>query len=295
MLLQRSDVRDYPLVKLYLTYVDADGRPITGRTKEQFTLVFDSNDIGPAVDAKPIEQTGEPIYLVFVVDLRLRTAGARGISQVAKAALATRGSHIQIVIADSNDLHLLDGVRSAIDRLNALDVPDDARKLIVVVSDGSDAGASEKRAFTDLGKRAMLANIVIDTVGYGPRDAPSLKNLRELARQTNGVERTAQDAEQLVARFADVADEIRKQYVLLFQSPVHPDGREHAFQVLDESGGRFVYSSARTAIPSHVCDCYARWRRAHRRRVLSGYLALYTPLLATILFLAFRHRRRRPI
>jgi hypothetical protein len=70
--LERADVSAYPLLKLYLTFVDGDGRVLTGRTKDDFKLIFDSNEQGPAADAKPIDATGEPVYLVAVAQVRAR-------------------------------------------------------------------------------------------------------------------------------------------------------------------------------------------------------------------------------
>ena len=46
-----------------------DGRVVTGKTKDEFKLIFDSNEQGVAADAKPIDQTGQPIYMVVVVQV----------------------------------------------------------------------------------------------------------------------------------------------------------------------------------------------------------------------------------
>src|SRR5690348_4854000 len=61
--LERVDVDKYPLIKAYLSLVEADGRVVTGKTKDDFKLIFDSNEQGTAADAKPIDQTGEPVFM----------------------------------------------------------------------------------------------------------------------------------------------------------------------------------------------------------------------------------------
>src|SRR5437870_6685896 len=67
--LERVDVDKYPLIKSYLTLVESDGRVVTGKTKDDFKLIFDSNEQGVAADAKPIDQTGEPIFMVIVAQV----------------------------------------------------------------------------------------------------------------------------------------------------------------------------------------------------------------------------------
>src|SRR4051812_30735126 len=64
--LDRADVRQYPLLKLSLTYVETDGRIVGGRLKEDFKLTFDSAEQGAATDVKTIDQLGEPVYVAIV-------------------------------------------------------------------------------------------------------------------------------------------------------------------------------------------------------------------------------------
>src|SRR5947208_14420887 len=67
--LERVDVDKYPLIKAYLTLVESDGRVVTGKTKDDFKLIFDSNEQGTAADAKPIDQTGEPVFMIIVAQI----------------------------------------------------------------------------------------------------------------------------------------------------------------------------------------------------------------------------------
>lgn len=154
---------------------------------------------------------------------------------------------------EGTEVHLLDAIRTAIDLLNAKGVPDQGRKLIVVFSDGIDVAGSDKKGFAELGKRANLAGIVIDTIGYAPFDPAKLRNFNELTRQTNGTDRVCKTAQDVSAHFSNTADEIRKQYVVLFQSAIVGDGKEHGIQVLSDSGGAPIYSET----VNRICDQHA--------------------------------------
>ena len=148
---------------------------------------------------------------------------------------------------EATEVHLLNAVGTAIDMLNARGVPAGARKLIVVFTDGIDAGGSDKNSFAALGKRARGSEagneIVIDTIGYAPFEPGKLRNVAEMAKQTNGSDRTCKSAQEVAAQFANVADEIKKGYMVLFTSVIAGDSKEHTIQVVNETNGAAVYSN----------------------------------------------------
>jgi hypothetical protein len=158
--------------------------------------------------------------------------------------------------AEGTEVHLLEAVRAAVDLLNGRGVPEEARKLIVVFSDGIDVAGTDRKAFTELGKRAQTAGtaqgagIVVDALGYAPFEPGKLKNLAELSRLTYGGDRAAKSVQDVGAQFGNVADEIKKQYVVLFRSLIAGDGKEHAIQVLIETGGVATYSN----IWNRICE-----------------------------------------
>ena len=277
--LERSDVSHYPIMKLYLSYVEADGRMVTGKTRENFKLTFDSNEQA-AADVKTIEQTGEPVYMVMVAQVSGAMSEVfedekRGLKMLATSAAELKGSQVALlayaqdvkriaelgkpedidakvtalqVDTDGTEVHLLEGIRTAIDLLNAKGVPDDARKIIVVFSDGIDVSGSEKKGYTELGKRAQIAGVAVYTIGYAPFEIAKLKNLNEIAKQSLGTERVCKSAQDVSAQLANAADQIKKQYVALFSSVIAGDGKEHTFQVVDEVGGKSVISENVTKI-----------------------------------------------
>src|SRR4051812_34434377 len=94
--LERVDVDKYPLIKANLSLVESDGRVVTGKTKDDFKLIFDSNEQGTAADAKPIDQTGEPVFMVIVGQVsqamhEVFDDEKRGIKTLAAAAADMKG------------------------------------------------------------------------------------------------------------------------------------------------------------------------------------------------------------
>ena len=67
--LERMDLKGSPTIKLYLTYVDGEGRAITGRAKEDFKIVVDSAEQGAASALQSFDESKEPINVVVVAQV----------------------------------------------------------------------------------------------------------------------------------------------------------------------------------------------------------------------------------
>ena len=322
--LARADVSQYPLLKLYLDFVDGDGRVVTGKGRDDFKLIFDSNEQGAAADAKTIDQTGEPVYLVVVAQAssamhEVFDDEKKGVKQLVQAAGDLKGSKVALIAyaqeskrlvelsgateaaaavdgmqedVEGTEVHLLDAIRTAIDLLNAKGVPDEARKLVVVFSDGIDVGGAERKGFAELGRRALRANIVVDAIGYAPFEPGKLRNLAELPRQTNGTDRVCKSAQEVGAAFASVADELKKEYVVLFRSLIAGDAREHTIQVLHESAGQTVYSNNVTKI----CENHGPppGESIFRRWWFWTFVVAPPALLLLVLLIGYLARAREP-
>jgi hypothetical protein len=269
--LERMDLKASPTLRLYLTDVDADGRAITGRAKEDFRIVVDSAEQGTATALQSFDETKEPVNLVVVaqvssamqsvIDSEKSAIGALADALPAKSKvallayagdtkrLAEMGNPVDAesaaktmaIDADSPEVHMMNAVRTALDLLAAM--PKGERKLIVIFSDGIDADI-EPRTFTSIGKRAQEAGVVIDTVGYNEFDASKLRTLGILAKQSNGMERVCKSATDISNHFSNLIDEVKKQYVATFEVPLAGgDNKEHAFQVVVSNNGRDQYSN----------------------------------------------------
>jgi|GEM_PF-2799301 len=270
-----------PQMRHYLSYIDGDGKVITGRSKEDFKLSLDAMEQPDrAIESTTFDTTNEPIHVVAVVQV----SGAmqevleeikRGVRSLAdgvdpktkpKMGVVAFSTEVKAVSEMANpadaesaagtlsveegvEIHMLDAVRKAIDMLAAVPKSDPKttekcpdRKLIVLFSDGIDANM-ERKAFAAIGKRAQEACVVIDTIGFAPYEPGKLKNLSELSKQSNGTERQAKSATDVSAQFLSIVDEIRKQYVVTYLIPLKEDKKEHSFQVIVEAGGKSAYSN----------------------------------------------------
>ncbi|HEX8951303.1 MAG TPA: VWA domain-containing protein, partial [Polyangia bacterium] len=270
--LERMDLKASPTLRLYLTYVDAEGRAITGRAKEDFRIVIDSAEQGSATVLQTFEESKEPINVVVVaqvgsamqavLDSEKSAIGALADALPPKSKmgllgyagdtkyLAELGSPVDAesaaktmaIDADSPEMHMMGAVRSAIDKLGA--APKGERKLIVIFSDGIDADM-DARTFNSVGKRAQEAGIVIDTIGYNEFDPGKLRTLGILAKQSSGMERVCKTPSDISNHFSNVIDEIKKQYVATFEVALAGgDGKLHTFQAIASSNGHDAYSNA---------------------------------------------------
>jgi len=269
--LERIDLSKSPTMKAYLTLTDGEGRVVSGRGREEFKLILDSAEQGIAAQLVTFDTSGEPINLVVVVQVsqamnEVADDVKKGVKMLANAlppkskmALLAFSSETKRLAelgppADSEaaanqlvidtefvEVHILDAMRAALDLLNPM--PKDQRKLVVLFSDGIDVNM-EKKTFQSVGKRAAEANIVIDTVGYGPFEPARLRNLNEFTKQSNGAERICKSGADVTGEFQNVADELRKQYIATYELALAGgDGKFHTFQIQEESGGHTAFSN----------------------------------------------------
>jgi hypothetical protein len=275
-----------PTVRQYLTYVDSDGRVITGASGENFKLVLDAAEQTIVPTSTTFDQTGETINVVVVaqvsasmqevleevrrgirnladgLDAKTKpkmaligfAADTKKLSDMANPADVESAAGTMAIDNEGVETHMLDAVKSGIDMLNALPKqpvppgsppgtePAKDRKLIVLFSDGIDVNM-ERKAFANIGKRAAEAGVVIDTIGYAPYEPGKLKNLSELAKQSNGTDRMCTKAADVANQFANIVDEIKKQYVVNFELNLKADKKDHTFQTVVAYQGKNQFSN----------------------------------------------------
>jgi hypothetical protein len=279
--LERLNLERSPTYRLYMSYVDSDGRVIGNKTKEDFKLILDSAEQGASNELKTFGELNEPINMVILVQVSSAMgealqevkngvkalAGSAGekskvalvgfstdakpVAQLGPAGEVEAAANTLVIDDQGVEVHMLDAVRSGIDMLAS--APKDQRKMIVLFSDGIDVNM-ERKAFVAMGKRAQEANIVIDAIGYAPFEPGRLKNLAELSKQSNGTERACKSANDVSTQFGNVADEVKKQYIATFESTfAGGDKKEHTFQAIIDSGGKSAYSNnVNAVIPAPV-------------------------------------------
>lgn len=269
--LERIDFPDSPTTRMFLTLTDAEGRVVSGRTKEEMKLMLDSAEQGPATQLVAFEAINEPVNLVALVQvsqamLDVADDVKKGVKLLANALppkskmallgfssdtkrLAEMGPPVDAetaanqLVTDTEyvEVHLLDALRTAIDILNS--APAGQRKMIVLFSDGIDVNM-ERKSYFSVGKRAGEAGVVVDTIGYAPFEPARLRNLTELTKQSNGGERDCKSGSEVSTEFGNVADELRKQYVATYELAIAGgDGKAHTFQITSEAEGHVAFSN----------------------------------------------------
>ncbi len=220
------------------------------------------------------------------------SADTKRLAEMGPPGEADSAANTMAIDNEGSEVHLLDAVRTAIDLLNS--APKDERKLLVLFSDGINIDM-EKKSFVSIGRRASEAGVVIDTIGYSPYEPGKLKNLSELAKQTNGSHRTCTSSSTVNTQFGAVADEIKKQYVVTFLMAVKggPGTPAHSFQVVGGDATSAAYSNTlNDTLPKGGELPPPPGSRNWLWWTLGGVLGL--ALLVLVVWLIIRWRANRP-
>lgn len=225
------------LVEVYATVTDAKGGLVTGLRQEDFEIYENGQRQAISTFA-----AGEfPITVALAVDRSWSMAGtplrlAKDASQSFLRLL--RPEDRSLVVAIDNDADLIaplamsraeqiravaalepwsttalhDALVASLDRL----APEPGRQALVLFSDGADRYSRATAA--DVVERARRSHALVYPIGFG-RTRPAL--FAELAVLTGGRSFHLRDVKQLDATLADIARELRYQYLLGY-TPAEP-------------------------------------------------------------------------
>lgn len=265
---EKADASAFPAVQVDVTIRDQYGVPV-GLDKAEFTVSEDhSLQPRPITAVTTTVNADLPITVVIVLDISgsmkgqpltdAKTAALRFLDRLGvgdKAAL--------IAFADSLDLDGVDPAREQpftgdIKTLYALVEnlkPGDGTPLydaaykavrwageqpagsrvVLLLSDGREeksedgTGGSRTANEDSAVRQANLANVPVFTIGLGRRiDEPYL---RRLATETGGQYQAAPDSAALVSLFQNVADLLKQQVRITYQSGTPADGQQHTVRV----------------------------------------------------------------
>jgi Ca-activated chloride channel family protein len=218
------------LVEVYATVTDAQGEPVTGLRREDFE-VYENNELQ---DVSTFAAGEFPLTVALGVDRSWSMAGeplqlAKGAAQSFLKAL--RPTDRALVLAISSDADVIapldmdrvnqgravaaldpwsttalhDAIIASLDRLE----PEPGRQALIVFSDGQDRYS--KATAAQVVERARRSNALVYPIAFG-RARPPL--LAELAVLTGGRSFLLRDARELDKTLADIARELRYQYLL---------------------------------------------------------------------------------
>ncbi len=225
------------LVEVYATVTDAKGEPITGLKREDFE-VYENNDLQ---DVSTFAAGEFPLTVALGIDRSWSMAGdkLRLAKQASQSFLrALKPSDRSMVVAINNDAEVIapltmdrfnqgraidaldpwsttalhDAIITTLDRLAS----EPGRQALVIFSDGTDRYS--KASAAQVIERARRSNALIYLIAFG-RERPPL--LAELAVVTGGRSFLLRDVRDLDKTLAEVAKELRYQYLLGY-TPADP-------------------------------------------------------------------------
>ena len=268
------------VVRVFVTVNDRDGRLVTTLGRDDFAV----RDEGKPQPLTQFDKSPQPIRLVVMLDVSGSMQGNLPLLRQASAELLKRllpddvarvgsfGNEVRISPAFTRNadelLAALPGTilpdaltplwRALDDAVGAFGEGNDARKVILVLSDGKDSGAVNFRhrpsSQADVIDRARFEDVMIYAVGLRSRTRPAqpgigpgglrgmlLDNLPDpglarVAEETGGGYTEIRFGQDLAAAFAAVADELHTQYLLAFAPPTR-DGKVHKIDVKIEKPG----------------------------------------------------------
>jgi Ca-activated chloride channel homolog len=263
------------IVRVFVTAIDGDGRLVTTLTQGDFTI----RDEGKPQPITVFDNSPQPIRLIVMLDvsgsmqgnLRLLRAAARQLIARLRpddgARVGTFGHEITIGPAFTRDADELQTafpeeiaedaptpLWSAVDKaLDAFGPREEARHVILVLSDGKDSGPIGFRqryvSQAEVIDRARKDDVMVYAVGMRSRPARPMQpgigpgglqamltadlpdpGLARVAQETGGGYTEIRYGQDLGAAFARVADELHSQYLIGFVPPKR-DGKVHSLDV----------------------------------------------------------------
>jgi Ca-activated chloride channel family protein len=230
------------LVEVYATVTDAKGEPVTGLKREDFE-VYENNQIQ---DVSAFAAGEFPLTVALGIDRSWSMAGdkLRLAKQASQSFLrALKPDDRSMVVAINNDAEVVapltmdrlnqgravealdpwsttalhDAIIATLDRLE----PEPGRQALVIFSDGTDRYS--KASAAQVVERARRSNALIYLIAFGRERSPLLA---ELAVVTGGRSFLLRDVRDLDKTLADVAKELRYQYLVGY-TPTDPIEADH--------------------------------------------------------------------
>jgi VWFA-related protein len=258
----------FPEVAVYFTALDSSGLPITDIGRDRLQLLHNGRPVPElALDLADTEQDG--LAVAIAVDTSgsmqgapLETARAsvrQLLEQMGprdRAALVAFGQTVQVVQEPTDDREALnralDGLTAGGDTalydgtFRAISLAAQhtlGRRAVVVITDGEDTHSS--LTLDDVIGKAREANTPVSVIGLGE---VKLEPVQRLTTVTGGSLGVAPSPEQLAERMGQVADQLRKQYVVRYRAP---DSRppENELELVLNQGGQQVRTAQRFPAP----------------------------------------------
>ncbi len=237
-------------VAVYATVADGSGRLVTDLTRDDFTI----RDNGRPVEISLFSNDPQPITVAVMLDMsgsmvsrfmRVRSSTVEFIEAMSpadRAQIGTFGDEVSVSPMLTSDKAVLTRVLrqelwpgGATPLWNALDAGmtalarETGRRVVLTLTDGGDSCVFRRcLSFEDVQKRAVREGFMIYAIGM---ERPGLATeIVELSEETGGGHYEIKADDDLASTFVQIADELRRQYLLGF-APLELDGRMHKLEV----------------------------------------------------------------
>lgn len=246
---------DVRLVNVFVTVTDANGFPVRGLNKEDFSITEDGHPETVRVFDRESEM---PLSIVLAIDTSLSVHKDLGLEKEAahdfvhsllrpqdRLELLSYAAEVQEFVPFTNDLRRMDrgidqmhgiGPTALYDAIyqGATDLTGmPGRKVMVVVGDGDNS--MKGVSYDDARRQALRAQamvyslIIVPIAASAGRDTGGEHALIQLSDDTGGKYVYVEGPRQLQAAFARVSDDLRTQYLLGYYPVPHtgdPDFRQ---------------------------------------------------------------------
>ncbi len=242
---------DVKLVNVFVNVTDANGAPVGGLTKDNFTLTEDGRPQKIAVFDR---ESAVPLQIVLAIDTSgtvhkdasIEEHAAREfvhalLRPVDQLDLMEFASDVREVVPFTNNLHQID---NGLDRLrsgpatalyDAIFLASESlagrpgRKVLVLITDGDDTvkGVDYPRALEEALRSEVLVYSIIDVPipSDAGRDTGGEHALITLSQETGGKHYYAESAD-LESAFRKVSEDLRTQYLLGYYPSRHSDSAD---------------------------------------------------------------------
>lgn len=263
-------------VAVYATVTDGDGRLVPDLNQEDFEVrdngkavpiaVF-SKEVQPITLVMMLDRSGSMRGNFQLVD-QSAEAFVRAMQPADKAKIGSFAEKVQLDPEEftSDQAALIKILRTRLQQRgptplwNAMDMSvnqlkaQSGRRVILLFTDGADNPMNFKlnnMSFMDVQRRAQESDVMVYAIGLESRDSSAGiggggfggsrpdPGLPAIAGETGGGYFELRSSAELSATFAEVADELRRQYLIGFE-PQKLDGKMHKIEVRIKKGGMKV-------------------------------------------------------
>lgn len=262
--INQLDDSSYPSILMLASVTDQAGNPIEELAETDFSLSQEGNQV-PTLSVTAADESQLGIAVVLVVDTSgsMNQVGSTGqtslnIAQEAtksfvsdldlsrdQAALISFNSNTILAQPFSRDLNtlqesidslvaegetrLFDATYDAVELVTALPP---GRKSIILLTDGQDT--ESRLTIDDIRDRAEESSVPIYTIGLGSEVNPV--SLERLATLTGGRYLNAPTSSDIGTNLNIIAEQLRKQYAITFDSDIPADDRRHPISLVVNFG-----------------------------------------------------------